>query len=151
MIGGRGPSRRRRDLLTDPATGDPLTEDFLLCSGVSKTRCESDEFVLVMDSALALRSSSGVAAGAEGLTGWIISCSGNKENQSLCTGKDSPWNMGEVLQESEKKNGDPLISGVVMLVKAVDAGADPSVSPKISCGETVCIVSEEKERVLKVV
>jgi len=67
----------------------------------------------------------------------LVSCSGNKENQSLVSEMTgSPLNMGEHSKASWMKGESP-ISGEVKFVNAVDGGADPKPSLKMSLGDTV--------------
>ena len=67
----------------------------------------------------------------------LVSCSGNRENQSLVSEMTgSPLNMGEHSKASWMKGESP-ISGEVKFVNAVDGGADPKPSLKMSLGDTV--------------
>jgi hypothetical protein len=71
------------------------------------------------------------------VSGILVSCSGNRENQSLVSEiTGSPLNIGEHSKLSLMKGESP-ISGEVRLVNAVEGGADPKASLKMSLGDTV--------------
>ena len=90
---------------------------------------------------LTVRSSAGAIKGAttEGVM-VAVSSSGKRENQlSVPADMDgSFWNMGDVSKLSVM-NGEGSMSGVVMLVKAVEGGADWNGSAKMSLGEMVWV------------
>jgi len=67
----------------------------------------------------------------------LLSSSGNRENQSLVLEIiGSPVSIGEHSKLSLMKGESP-ISGEVKFVNAVEGGADPKASAKMSLGDTV--------------
>ena len=83
--------------------------------------------------------------GAKTLPGTFVSCSGNRENQSLVSLIiGSPSNIGEHSKLPLMK-GESSMSGEVKFVNAVDGGTDPKPSVKISLGDTVRVVPAATE------
>jgi hypothetical protein len=98
-----------------------------------------------MDWLLIVRSMGMEMAGANTLSGILVSCSGNKEYQSLeSLIIGSPSNIGEHSKLPLMKGESP-ISGEVKFVNAVDGGADPKPSLKMSLGDTVRVVPAATE------
>jgi len=136
-MAGRGPFRRR-DLLMPLVAGELVTEDFLL-NEASRTIGEPvlEEPERSMDWLLIVRSKgSEMAETGKFWSVVLLSSSGKRENQSLLAMEGSPWNMGEHSKLSFRKGESPM-SGEVRLVNAVEGGADPKASAKMSLGETV--------------
>jgi len=78
----------------------------------------------------------------------LDSSSGNSENQSLVLEIiGSPVNIGEHSKLSLRKGESP-ISGEVKFVNAVEGGADPKASAKMSLGDTVRVDPAPTERSL---
>lgn len=137
-----------------PLVAGELEIDDFLRNEPSKTSGEPllEELDRSSDWLLMVRSKgSETGAGAKVLSAPLVSSSGKSENQSLVLLiKGSPVNIGEHSKLSLRKGESP-ISGEVKFVNAVEGGADPKASAKMSLGDTVRAEPAPTERSLMAV